>query len=133
VSNDQLELLLSSLQSEHAPEKSWMLEVANGDFSAIPADLEWTEAVPLADVINGYRLLDLVGGGDPAAFLEHQREVQRDTGSWPGDAVTLWITFFLEVRADRFGRNDLSGPPAHLDLLCRQMRDASIALEAAHA
>jgi hypothetical protein len=130
---DPLALLRSRLQPELAPDTGWLNDVANGYFAAIPANLRWgDDAVQLAHLINGYRLLGILGGGDPAAFLERQRETQRETDRWPGDAALLWTTLFMEARADHFGSNDLSNATPHLDLLCRQLRGALINLEKTH-
>lgn len=78
-------------------------------------------------------MLALLGGEDPSVYLDGQRETQRDTGSWAGDAALLWTTLFMEARADHFGSNDASSAAPHLDLLCRQLRDALIELEKTHA
>lgn len=135
--HDPLDFLLSRLRSELATDAGWLTEVANGDFAAIPADLGWgNEATQLAHLMDGYRLLELLellGGGGPDAFLERQRQAQRDTGHWPGDAALLWTTLFMEARADRFGGSDAGDPPPCLDLLCRQLRHALVALETSHA
>ena len=87
----------------------------------------------LAHLIDGYRMLELLGGADPSDFLDRQRAEQQSTEIWPGDAARLWITLFLEARADHFGANDASDPPSRLGLLCRRLREALIALETAHA
>lgn len=132
--HDPLDFLRSRLQPKLAPDTGSLTEVAHGDLAAIPADLSWgNEATQLAHLINGYRMLELLGGGDPAAFLGRQRQAQRDTGRWPGDAALLWTTLFLEARAEHFGSNDFSGEAPHLDLLCRQLRDALVQLETNHA
>lgn len=130
---DPLALLRSRLQSRSMVGPAWVAQVAGGDFAAIPADIRWDEATPLADLVNGYRLLEVIGEDDPDTFLDRQRHAQVEAGSWSGDAVLLWITLFLEIRADRFGANDFGGPPPRLDLLCRQLRAALVELEAAHA
>jgi hypothetical protein len=132
--SDPLAFLYSRLQPQVATATIWPSQVANGDFTAIPRDLGWgDEAIQLADLLDGYRLLELAGGEDPDAFLEHQRDAQRATGQWPGDPALLWTTLFLEARADRFGANDHRGTLPHLDLLCRQLRDALVELETNHA
>ena len=111
----------------------WLDDVAANQFAAIPADLAWDDAVPLAHLLDGYRLLELLADEAPDVFLERQREAQRTTGEWPGDAALLWTTLFLEARADHFGAHEFSTAVPHLDLLCRQLRQALIELEAAHA
>ena len=129
---DSLAFLRSRLRLDDAPTPAWVAEVAAGEFSAIPDGIGWDDAAPLAHLVDGYRLLDILGGGDPAAFLEHQREAQRATGHWPGDAAMLWTTLFLEARADRFGGHDSGAAAPHLDLLCHQLRSALIGLETIH-
>lgn len=132
--HDPLDFIRSRLRADVEPAGAWLMDVANGDFSAIPADLVWgDDAIQLAHLIDGYRMLALLGGGDPSAYLDRQREAQRETGSWPGDAALLWTTFFMEARADHFGSNDFSDEVPHLDLLCRQFRHALIELEKTHA
>lgn len=130
---DPLSLLRSRLRSAGASEPSWAQQAGFGNFAAIPTDLTWDQAAPLADLIDGYRLLDLVGEKDHDAFLTRQHQLQEKAGSWPGDAVLLWITLFLETRAERFGANDFGDPPARLDMLCQQLRAALVELEAADA
>lgn len=130
---DPLAFLRSRLQAEAPEGPAWLKEAAQGNFTAIPTHIGWPEGVTLAHLLDGYRLLELVGGGDPGAFLDRQREAQRMSGQWPGDAALLWATLFVEARADRFGANDHGDALPHLDLLCRQLRDALVELETAHA
>lgn len=112
---------------------AWLAAVADGNFTALPADIGWKDGAELGGIIDGYRLLELISTEKPAAFLDGQRAKQQSTGSWPGDAAELWTTLFLEARADHFGANDLSDPPPRLDLLCRQLRTALADLKLAHA
>lgn len=131
---DPLAFLYSRLRPASSPGPGWLSRVAQCNFAAIPADFAWgDDAVQLAHLLDGYRLLELLGGGERAAFLERQREAQRTTGRWPGDAALLWTTLFVEARADRFGSNDIGGEVPHLDLLCRQLRGALVELETNHA
>lgn len=125
--------LRSRLGLDVPAEPTWLKKVANGGFTAIPCDMDWSDATILAGMIDGYRLLEMLGGGDPSDFRDRQREIQRDTGTWPGGAAHLWTTLFFETRADRFGSNDFAGETPHLNLLCRQLREALIALETANA
>jgi hypothetical protein len=131
VPAEPLALLRSRLRPGLVFGPEWLVETSRGNFTAVPADVSWEHAPLLADLVNGYRLLDLLGENDPAAFLERQRAAQEDTGTWPGDAVTLWITLFLEVRAEHFGAYDFGDPPPRLDQLCQQLRAALIELEEA--
>ena len=128
--HDPLEFLRSRLLTDFASHTDWLNDVANGNFATIPTVFAWgDEAVQLAHLIDGYRMLELLGDGDSATFLEQQEQAQRETGDWPGDAALLWTTLFMEARADRFGNNDGSGAAPHLDLLCRQLRSALLGLE----
>jgi hypothetical protein len=130
---DPLAFLYSRLQRDVPAEPAWLQGVAEGDFTGIPTGIGWDDGIALAGMIDGYRLLELTGGGEPAAFLDRQRTLQQATGRWTGDAVELWTTAFLEARADRFGSNDEGRTPPRLDLLIQQLRGALIALETAHA
>lgn len=130
---DSLHFLQSRLRHDGAAGPAWLQQAADGDFTAIPEDLAWDDGHALARLMDGYRLLELISGHDPTAFLDAQRSGQQSTGIWPGDAAQLWTTLFLEVRADRLGANEGSIETLHLDQLCRQLRDALIALETDHA
>lgn len=115
-------------------EPAWLGDVAAGYFDTIPADVLWENGgAELAALVDGYRLLDLTSDDEPGAFLERQRCGWSDTGRWTGDAITLWITLFLELRADRFGANDGSDSHERLDALVQQLRTALIDLESADA
>jgi hypothetical protein len=129
---EPLAFLQSRLTSEFAFAPAWADAVAAGDFGAIPQDLCWTDSGPLAHLINGYRLLELISDDEPAAFLEAQRVAQHAAGRWSGDVVTLWTTLFLEARAEHFGELDPSWQP-QLDQLCQQLRTEIVALSADHA
>jgi hypothetical protein len=126
---DPTDFLLSRMDRSVPAEPAWLDNVLDGDFAAIPADISWTDGAPLASLVDGYRLLQLLGDEDKQAFLDRQRHTQQVTGIWPGDVVTLWTTLFMEARADHFGANDFTNELPHLDLLCRQLRDALIELD----
>lgn len=130
---EPLAFLRSRLRPDWVAGPDWIGDVAGGSFAAIPANVRWDDAIILAHLINGYHVLELLGGGTPYDFLDRQREVHRTTGEWPGDAIVLWTTLFMEARADHFGSNDFAVEVPHLDLLCRQLRRALIELEAANA
>ncbi|MBB6503774.1 hypothetical protein F4693_000729 [Sphingomonas endophytica] len=113
---------------------AWLGDVAAGYFDTIPADVSWENGgAELAALVDGYRLLELTSDDEPDVFLEQQRGGWSGTGRWTGDALTLWITLFLELRADRFGADDFSSPHKRLDALVQQLRDALIYLESANA
>ncbi len=120
------------LASGYGP--AWLDDVAAGHFRMIPADLSWGNgAAELAALINGYPLLEMISDEDPHHFLERQRDEWNSNGRFPGDAVTLWTTLFLELRADRFGANDAVTSHERLDALAQQLRHALIELEKADA
>lgn len=113
---------------------AWLGDVANGYFDTIPADVSWENGgAELAALVDGYRLLELTSDEEPDAFLEQQRGGWNGTGRWAGDAITLWITLSLELRADRFGANDFADPHERRDALVQQLRKALINLESANA
>lgn len=130
---DPLAFLYSRLPRDVPAEPAWLPDVASGDFSAIPAVVGWNEGIALASMIDGYRLVELLGEDEPAAFLERQRILQLATGKWHGHAAVLWTTAFLEARADHFGSNDESHSLSRLDLLVQQLREALMSLEAANS
>jgi hypothetical protein len=45
----------------------------------------------------------------------------------------LWVTMFLEARAEHFAGSDYAREAPHLDQLCQQLREALVALENADA
>ncbi len=103
---------------------AWLENVRRGDFAAIPEFMDWGDSIDLAHLVDGYGLAGELGVGDPMDFAERQLAAARATGTWPGDAVELWISLFLEHRRWRF-----SGPfePDEdmvrlLDGLVRQLR-----------
>lgn len=129
---DPLEFLRSRMSMTDDAAPRWVREVMLGDFHAIPEHLDWNNAASLAGLVDGYRILDMKGeAAEP--FLARQRSVFAQTGHWLGDAVDLWVTLFLELRADRMGANDLTNSVSQLDTLCRQLRSALVAAEANHA
>jgi hypothetical protein len=133
ISEEPLALLRSHFRPDLELKPRWLEEVAAGDFAAIPHDLRWIDSAPLAHLIDGYKLLKLISEAEPPAFLDAQRAIRHATGTWPGDAATMWLTLFLEARADRHGAHDHHGVTPQLDQLCRQLRDALVALSDADA
>lgn len=129
---DPLEFLRSRISMVNDASPHWVHEVTLGDFHAIPEDLDWNNAGPLGGLVDGYRILEMK---DETAepFLTRQRSVFAQTGHWPGDAVDLWVTLFLELRADRMGANDLTTSVGQLDTLCQQLRNALVLPETNHA
>jgi len=97
---DPLEFLRSRMSMTDDAAPRWVREVTRGDFDVIPENLNWNNAAPLGGLVDGYRILEMK---DETAepFLTRQRSVFVQTGHWSGDAVDLWVTLFLELRADR--------------------------------
>ncbi len=130
---EPLAFLRSRLSRDVPASPAWLAHVADGNLAAIPASIDWNDGVALAGLVDGYRLLELFGAGEPKTFLDQQRAAYHSTGVWPGDAERLWATAFLEARAERFGSNDGGHATPHLDQLIRQLREALVELEAVHA
>lgn len=127
--DSQQAFLWSRLHADGPLEFSWMQELLDGDTRAIPEDVSWDNGgAALGRLLPGYRMLELISDEQPDTFLERQREGWRAAGAWPGDAITLWTTLFLETRADHVGANDTPTGVPHLDQLCRQLRSALIEL-----
>lgn len=135
VPADPLAFLYSRIGGAAASASSSLLsEIMAGGFSAIPESITFDNGgVELAGLINGYRMLGLVGDEQPGTFVDRQRAAHAAGGQWQGDAVTLWTTLFLETRADHLGANDFAAELLRLDQLCRQLRKALTALENGHA
>lgn len=102
----------------------WTTVVRNGDFSAIPDDIDWKSSNDLASLIDGYTLIATLGH-DPKRFIEGQWLAAQATGLWSGGAAELWATVFLEHRARRLaGTEPAAEERALLDELVRQLREA---------
>lgn len=113
---------------------AWLDDVAAGHPEAIPADVSWENGgAELAALVDGYRLLQLISDQQPATFLDRQRDEWHSTGHWPGDAVALWTTLFLELRAERFGVHNFATSHERLDALAQQLRLALVELERTNA
>lgn len=133
VPADPLAFLYSRIGDDAEPASGLSAEILTYGFSAISEEITFDEGgVELAGLINGYRTLELLSDEQPDTFLDRQRAAQAESGRWQGDAVTLWTTLFLEMRAARFGGGEGLAAP-HLDQLCRQLRDALMVLENGNA
>jgi hypothetical protein len=124
---DDLLMLRRHLRSVGAqpglPHPDWLRAVAASDLGCVPEGLAWEGAADLAHLIDGYRLAEEAGLGEPAAFLEWREEEARRTGRWSGSALELWVCLFLACRRQRFAGIE-PGPEAtaQLDALCTEMR-----------
>lgn len=100
----------------------WVHAVANGQFHAIPDDLDWQSSVHLAHLIDGYAFARVVGITDPFAFEELQLGSAVEYGRWSGGPVVLWLTLFLEHRRWRMSPFPPDpGSKQLLDRLCQQL------------
>jgi hypothetical protein len=108
---------------ETANQAAWLNAVKEGRFHLLPDDLKWYDAQDFALIIDGYRFATELGLTDWAQFLADQERVANETGTWPGDAATLWLTLFLEQR--KWRANDFEAPDLRserqLDALCSQL------------
>lgn len=126
--SDQAALLESHLREHGARipkvSESWLLRVQNGDFSAIPHDLDWAGSAEFAHLIDGYSLAERLGLGDPYKFEDLKWQAAVNEGAWTGTTIVLWTLVFLEHRRFRFeGRQPDENERALLDRLCRQLRE----------
>jgi hypothetical protein len=129
VPSDPLAFLYSRMGDEPGSTSSLLADILRRGFSAIPECITFDgDGVELAGLINGYRMLELLSDEQPDTFLDRQRAAHAASGHWEGGAVTLWTTLFLEMRADRFAGGEKNDAP-HCDQLCRQLREALMALE----
>lgn len=117
-SNDQL--LRAHLRDQAGRHVHRLIE------SLCPDRLVWANSIDLAHLIDGYGLARRAGFGDPFSLWEPRSAIARETGSWPGDLLELWVTLFLEHR--RWRMASPYGPDAEterlLDRLCEQVQQA---------
>lgn len=77
---------------------AWLADVRNGDFAALPLDMDWDRSAGLAHLIDGWTLAKDLGVADPYAFADEALEDARATGRWSGTPTRLWLSLFLEHR-----------------------------------
>ncbi|QHL92043.1 hypothetical protein GVO57_14245 (plasmid) [Sphingomonas changnyeongensis] len=94
--------------------------------SLCPEQLDWSNSVGIAHLIDGYELIQRAGLGTPSVFADQQLSRARETGFWSGDLPELWATLFLEHRRWRMSAPMEPGPDARnlLDRLCEQLQTA---------
>ena len=123
---DGMSRLMSHLETRRvdADYPKWLEAVRRGDFTAIPADLDWRGSVELAHLIDGYRLAEAAGFGDGFTWAERQLALAKSARTWPGAPFELWISLFLEHRRWRFSTpyEPSEEMTALLDCLVRQLR-----------
>ena len=107
----------------------WLEAVRAGDFTAIPAGLDWGSSTDLAHLIDGYALLEQRGRADFSLFADHALSVATQIGRWCGTISDLWIALFLEHRRWRHASpvEPDAAQRALLETLVRQLREALVA------
>lgn len=111
-----------------ADASTWLDEVAQGRWEAIPEDLAYDDSVGFAHLLNGYEMAQRLGFEHASQVAHAAQAGFADTGVWSGSAVELWITLFFQHRADRFTMMlDVPEPQPHLDELCRAVRQRLLA------
>jgi len=110
----------------------WLGDVRRGDFAAIPEDVRWETGQELAILIDGYALAEALGLPEVGPYMAQQFGAAGESGRWPGDAVDLWLSLFLQQRYWRqaYPQEPDASTQRLLDLLCHQLREALIALSA---
>lgn len=127
------ELLLTHLRSKLVPvnaapeDRYWLEEVRGGAFHAIPATLSYNDASALGHLVHGYALLERLGRGDPDGFLAERLRAARRKGTWAGTALELWVTLFLQYRADRMAGSTSGDDIPLLDELVAALRSSLLA------
>lgn len=119
-------LLLRHLAGQLRRADAVLERIRTGDFTALPGDLRWNQAGEIAELIDGYELIEQLGMGEPSQLEHRQRHDAELTSTWPGEALELWIALFLQFRRWRFSSPFEPSPEAEtlLDRLCAQLRDA---------
>jgi hypothetical protein len=124
----EIQLLLTHLRADFVPESAaredheWLEAVRSGNFDAIPATLGYQDNSALGHLVDSYNLLHRLGWGDPSAFLDKILAAARRTGTGSGTALELWITLFLQYRADRMAGGTSDEDLLLLDELCAALR-----------
>lgn len=106
---------------------AWLDRVPQGDWEEIPADLSYDASVVFAHMLNGYEMAERLGLGHASQVAHAATDRYRETGTWSGSAVELWITLFFQHRADRFTvMLATPEPQPRLDALCQALRQALV-------
>lgn len=107
---------------------SWLHDVRQGDYTAIPKGLDWNRSAELAHLVDGYALAGEAGLGDAMELAGRRLAYAQATGSWLGGPLELWMTLFLEHRRWRFSSPFEPGTEMQglLDGLVQQLREALV-------
>lgn len=120
---DELEHLRRHLAGRRAeplptgPEHDWLAAVRDGQFDAIPANLDWQRSAHFAHLIDGFMLAGDMGVDDPYAFADGAFGDARANGRWNGSSARLWLALFMEHR--RWRQSDVDPGPDVVALLDR--------------
>lgn len=102
----------------------WVVTALDGDFEAIPEDLNWETACAFAHGIDGYASAAALGA-DASAIAKSVRDAFDRTGQITARAGDLWITLFMEYRGDRHSGGYGGGAAGQFrDPLCQALRAA---------
>lgn len=85
-------------------------------------DLDWSRSLHFAHLIDGYRMCETLGLGNPFEFEAKQLAYAAGHGDWRGGPAVLWATLFLEHRRIRQqGFEPDQESRELLDRLCAQL------------
>ncbi|MFO0757503.1 MAG: DNA methyltransferase [Byssovorax sp.] len=103
--------------------QGWVKEALAGNFEAIPVDLPFEEGVYLAHAIDGYASEAARGDAGEDLVARRVRQGFEERGVFEGSAADLWITLFLNHRADRHS-GGIGGGGGSPDPLVNALREA---------
>lgn len=104
---------------------SWESLVALGQWAEIPEGLTYDQSGRLAHLLDGYAAADHLGLGYGIQVGRRLVDQFFETSRWTGSAIELWITLFVQHRADHFTVwFGAASPRPDLDGLCRALRGA---------
>ncbi|WP_394700077.1 hypothetical protein [uncultured Parasphingorhabdus sp.] len=123
-SGSEIQLIRQQLAQSDLPDcaPDWVHEVRGGNLGAVPDALDWNNSVHFAHLVDGYRICEILGLGDPFEFEAWILENAQATGIWPCGPAVLWATLFLEHR--RWRTAPIDPDPETVDLLdrlCQQL------------
>lgn len=128
LADRQLRLLIRHLRERcetiDCPDPELAVAVIAGlEIGRLPlGELSWERSAVFAHLIDGYRLCELAGLGDPFAYAERGLGLAQQSGIWEGTALELWVSLFLEHRRWRFADREPAPEQIRiLDALCKRL------------